>query len=257
MALLWSYLALGAVTALALVAERLWPGRARQGGEWAVNGAAFLLNAVGGVLIAPVVILAEAGLVARFHGGLIDLTVLPLAAGAAIYLVAMDLGEYLYHRAQHAVPWLWAMHSLHHSDTAMNATTAQRHFWAEPALKAGSVWLAVALAFKTNGPILAVYSAATLYHVFAHANVRVGFGRLSFLLNSPGYHRLHHSRDPAHFNTNFAALLPIFDVIAGSYRPAAREPFPATGLEDDAVSRPVELMIWPARAILRGAQRTA
>jgi hypothetical protein len=36
---------------------------------------------------------------------------------------ALDLMEYLFHRVQHSVPIMWSMHSLHHSDAALNATT--------------------------------------------------------------------------------------------------------------------------------------
>jgi sterol desaturase/sphingolipid hydroxylase (fatty acid hydroxylase superfamily) len=52
-----------------------------------------------------------------------------LVPAAAAYTMAMDFGEYLFHRAQHRIPAMWAMHSLHHSDTAMNISTTQRHFW--------------------------------------------------------------------------------------------------------------------------------
>lgn len=38
----------------------------------------------------------------------------------------------------------------------------------------------------------------------------MGLGRFCWVLNSPQYHRLHHSPSPEHFNCNFAAQLPIF-----------------------------------------------
>jgi sterol desaturase/sphingolipid hydroxylase (fatty acid hydroxylase superfamily) len=193
-------------------------------------------------------------LVNRAGGGLI---VLPshgwgLLAGVAAYLVAMDFGEFAFHRAQHRLPWLWDWHSLHHSDTSYDATTTVRHFWLDPFLKSVTVWLAVGLLFKAPAPIPLIYGLLTFYNHVIHSNTRLDFGRWSWLLNAPGYHRLHHSASPEHFDVNFAALLPVFDVLSGTYRPARPGERPPTGL--DTGERPMtaaEVAMWPVRARLR------
>ncbi|HXU99674.1 MAG TPA: sterol desaturase family protein [Caulobacteraceae bacterium] len=238
-----------ALVAGLLALERLWPGAAQRG-EWANNVAAFVLTMLGHMIqgVFPAVVVA--GLVAAAGGGLVDLSAMPLALGAAIWLVAMDLGEYLFHRAQHAIPWLWAMHSLHHSDRGLGVLTAQRHFWLEPALKSVSIWLAVALVFKADAAILAIYSSISLYHFAIHANLRLGFGPFAWLLNSPQYHRLHHSREARHYNANYAALLPIFDILTGAYRRPGPGEFPASGLEEVVVS-PLDMVTWPIRKMAR------
>jgi sterol desaturase/sphingolipid hydroxylase (fatty acid hydroxylase superfamily) len=243
------YVLVGCLVAALLLLERLRPASAKQRGAWLDNIIVFAVSFMTSSATGPLIAVAETGLINAAGGGLVDLRAMPLWMGAAIYLVAMDLGEYLFHRAQHAIPWLWAMHSLHHSDPGMNISTAQRHFWLDPAMKAVSIWLAVALLFRASGPILAIYAAVSLYHLFTHANVRVGFGPLSWLWNAPQYHRLHHSRDAAHFNANFAALLPIFDVISGAYRAPMAGEYPDTGLEGEVVSRPLDLVFWPVRKV--------
>ena len=230
--------------------ERLRPASSSQRGEWMSNGTAFALQILCQTSLVALIVVSETRLINGLGGGLVDLRPLAWPIGAIIYLVAMDLGEYLFHRVQHALPWMWAMHSLHHSDRALNFSTTQRHFWLEPAIKAVSIWPAVALVFKTDVTILAVYFVANFYHLVAHANIRLGFGRFSWVLNSPQYHRLHHSLEERHYNANFAALLPIFDVLLGSYRRPGRDEFPATGLEV-RVTRPLELVIWPARHLLQ------
>ncbi len=243
----WALPAIGlSVVALSLTGERLWPAVRGARGEWVANGVAMALGLLCRIGVLPLLATSETALFNALGSGVFDLAALPFPLGAALYLVAMDLGEYLFHRAQHAWPWMWAMHSLHHSDRAMNFSTSQRHFWLEPGLKAVSIWLAVSLLFRANGPILAVYAVASLYHIAIHGNLRLNLGRFSWLINAPQYHRLHHSRDPAHHNANFAALLPIFDVLSGAYRrPKARE-FPDTGL-DEALDSPFELLVWPVR----------
>ncbi len=175
-----------------------------------------------------------------------------LVPAAAAYTMAMDFGEYLFHRAQHRIPAMWAMHSLHHSDTAMNISTTQRHFWAEQAIKTVTVYLLVGLLFKANAPILTFYGIISFCNLFFHMNVPIGFGPGWCLLNSPQYHRVHHSSLPEHQDRNFAALFPIFDVIFGAaYRPHPGE-FPQTGLHDGDSPRSVlEAFVWPARNLYR------
>jgi sterol desaturase/sphingolipid hydroxylase (fatty acid hydroxylase superfamily) len=196
---------------------------------------------------------AITGLVAAAGGG--GLIALPdrgwqLAPALAGYILAMDFGEYLFHRAQHRIPALWAMHSLHHSDPDMNISTTARHFWAEHALKSLTVYLAVGLIFKANPTILGGYGLIGFYNYFAHMKVRVGFGRFSMLLNAPLYHRIHHSMNPADENLNFAALFPIFDVIWGSYRAPARHECPATGLASrETPASLLEAVFWPFRGL--------
>jgi sterol desaturase/sphingolipid hydroxylase (fatty acid hydroxylase superfamily) len=163
-------------------------------------------------------------------------------AATVAYVLAMDFGECMFHRAQHAVPFLWRMHSLHHSDPCMNATTTDRHWWGDSLIKALTIWPAVAILFRPSAATLATYAVLTTYHYFSHANLRVSFGRLSWLLNSPAYHRIHHSSDPAHHGANFAGLFPIFDVILGSYRPGAI--FPPTGM-DRRPETLVQALVWP------------
>ena len=244
------YILMASVTAIVLCLERLAPASATQRGEWLNNATAFVLISVSQGLFDGLWATSETHLVNRLGGGVIDLTGLPWFVGGAIYLVAMDLGEYAFHRAQHAFPWMWAMHSLHHGDRALNVTSTNRHFWFEPIIKSVTIWLAVALLFKVTTPMLAVYFVASFNNFLTHANLRAGLGPLSWMWNSPQYHRLHHSREPRHFNANFAAILPIFDVLTGAYRRPASGEFPDTGLDDHAKT-PFEMMVWPARGLFR------
>jgi sterol desaturase/sphingolipid hydroxylase (fatty acid hydroxylase superfamily) len=127
----------------------------------------------------------------------------------------------------------------------MSATTANRHFWGDPVLKALTIWPVAAALIRPTGEILALYVWVSLWHIVVHSNVRLDFGRFSWLLNSPAYHRRHHSSEPAHFNSNYSALFPIFDVIAGSYhRPKG---FPRTG-PDSRPANIVQAAVWPIRA---------
>jgi sterol desaturase/sphingolipid hydroxylase (fatty acid hydroxylase superfamily) len=208
-------------------------------------------------VISPLILAGTAIVVGALGGGLVMLPAegFGLIPAALVYIVTLDLFEYIFHRAQHAVPALWAMHSLHHSDPAMNVSTTSRHFWLEQAIKSVTIYLAASVIFAAPPVIIFIYAAVSYYNFFSHMNLRVGFGRF-VLLNSPQNHRIHHSSQPLHRDKNFAGLFPIFDVLGGThYMPAADE-YPATGLDDG--DRPVNLMeaiAWPARGVLRRGRR--
>ncbi|HJP68806.1 MAG TPA: sterol desaturase family protein [Sphingomicrobium sp.] len=203
-----------------------------------LNLQALALAALAKLFLLPLVVL-------NTPVALLDGTRMPFWLAFPIFLVVMDFGEYLFHRAQHAIPALWAMHSLHHSDPEMNATTAERHFWGDQLVKAATIWPLAAIIIQPTVGIVLAYMLASLWHTVVHARLNWSFGRLSWLLNSPAYHRRHHSRDPAHFNSNYSALLPIFDVLSGAYnRPTS---FPQTGLSEQPISI-LSLILWPLQA---------
>jgi sterol desaturase/sphingolipid hydroxylase (fatty acid hydroxylase superfamily) len=190
--------------------------------DWWINLQSWATYNAAGLVVLPLFAVLEVP-------SLINGASMPLWLGSLVFLIVRDLGEFIYHRAQHSIPLLWSMHSLHHSDPEMSALTTQRHYWADQLVKAFTIWPLAALIIAPSGPILALYSAISLWHFVVHTRLPIHFGRWSWLLNSPAYHRRHHSRLPEHFNSNFAALFPIFDVACGTYhRP---DGFPPTGLD--------------------------
>jgi len=186
----------------------------------------------------------------RLGGGLIELPAsgVGLAIAVPFYVLLMDGGEYLFHRAQHRIPFLWAMHSLHHSDPAANISTATRHFWGEMLLKAITIYALIGLLVKANTVVVGFYTILGLYNYVLHMNLRVGFGRWQPLLNSPQFHRLHHSALPQHHNCNFNQFFPLFDVLCGTYRQPEKGEYPPTGLADAQAPRTLHsMLLWPWR----------
>ena len=248
-----------AMTVVRYTLERFWPAHLKRERLHGVSLAAWAALVLGGVVATPALGGITTAAINAASGGLVALPTRGLGwwVGLAAYFLAMDLGEYLFHRAQHAIPLLWAMHSLHHSDRAFDSTTTARHFWLEPAIKTVTIWLAVGMLFKTPPSVAAVYVAVSYWHYVVHSNTRLDLGRWSWVLNGPGYHRLHHSQAEAHFDINFASLFPIFDVLSGAYhRPRAGERV-QTGLDTgDEPQTVLQTLAWPVRGLLaRSARR--
>lgn len=232
--MLWlsEHLPMFGVAAAVICAERM--ARAPHT-DWQINLLAWAIN-----LLAA---LSVWRLVQGWHGAaLINSARLPGWLAVVLFIAVFDLAEYAFHRLQHRVPLLWSMHSLHHSDPEMSALTTSRHFWADPLFKTITVWSAAAMVITPTRAAFAAYAMLGMWNFVTHSQLRIDLGRWSWLLNTPAYHRRHHSSDPAHYDSNFAALFPLWDVLAGDYhRP---DGYPPTGLE----LRPRtlgQLLVWP------------
>lgn len=234
--------------AFAVMAGLTWLEKVRHPGptDWARNLQAYALD------------FGIAYVVHRFWpqwmgGSLIDAAALPFWVALPIFLLVRDFTEWLFHYAQHKLPWLWAMHSLHHSDPEMTALTTNRHFWGDRLVKSLTIWPLATMIIGQTDAIFQVYMIVSLYNYFIHANLKVDFGRWSWVLNGPAYHRRHHSRLVEHYDTNFAALFPIFDVIFGTYR--RPDGWPPCGLDEGAPQSLGELATWPVRGPVQALLR--
>jgi sterol desaturase/sphingolipid hydroxylase (fatty acid hydroxylase superfamily) len=199
------------------------------------------------ILLMPVMI----WLINVAGGGLIRLRAdgVWMVLSAIVWLLINDFIKYWMHRLQHAVPCLWAMHSLHHSATAMTGSTGARHYWFEQVISLLLVIPLIGAIFNVPMEILSIVTPIQFAVAgFSHANIRASGGRL---ICGPQFHRIHHSCLAAHFDKNFAEVLPLWDVLFGTWaRPKPGE-YPPTGLPDRSVPRDVlEGLIWPFRGAL-------
>jgi sterol desaturase/sphingolipid hydroxylase (fatty acid hydroxylase superfamily) len=165
----------------------------------------------------------------------------------AVVLIT-DFAAYAIHVANHKIPMLWAMHSLHHSAEALSIITGARHFWALDVVNT-IPFLALAIVFKVPPEIV---TWAALLHLLpcglSHMNVRFSLGRFALVVNNPQYHRIHHSVERQHHEKNFCQIFPLFDVIFGTAWKPAKDEFPAAGLVPrDPATGFMDGLIWPVR----------
>ena len=54
--------------------------------------------------------------------------------------------------------------------------------------------------------------------MLAHANLRLNFGWLEYVLVTPRYHHWHHARHIDYIDVNYAIHLPLVDMIMGTFK---------------------------------------
>ncbi|MCX7960318.1 MAG: sterol desaturase family protein [Burkholderiales bacterium] len=180
-------------------------------------------------LLAPGAAIAVA-LAAEARGwGLLNALAIPAWIALPVAVALLDLAIWAQHVMFHAVPALWRLHRVHHSDLDVDATTGTRFHPFEILISAGVKCAAVA---AIGAPAVAVLVFEILLNatsVFNHANVRIPGALepwLRLIVVTPDMHRVHHSIACNETNSNFGFNLPWWDRLFGTYRAA-----PAAGHE--------------------------
>lgn len=142
---------------------------------------------------------------------------LPFLVELLIALVITDLFQYWAHRFFHSHHYLWRFHSIHHSTENMDWLAGSRtHFIDIFFTRSISYIPLYVLGFSTitfNVYILFI----AIHAVLIHANTRINFGFLKYIITTPQYHHWHHCEEPEHYGNNFAVVFPFIDKLFGTY----------------------------------------
>ena len=220
--------------------------------RWPTNVALTALNII--VMGAMPVGIVAAADYAQSHGlGLANALALPPTAAFAVGFLGRAFLSWGTHYLNHKVPVLWAIHRVHHVDTRLDVSTTVR-FHPLEFVVTSPLTLAGAVALGAPPLALLIYELMDAgVTVFSHANVRLPWWidrPLSLLIVTPDVHRVHHSSHQPETDSNFGAVLTIWDRLLGTYRrktPAALEA-QETGLsevQDRRSKNPLWLLVLP------------
>ena len=143
------------------------------------------------------------------------------AAGRAFCSISciLDCWIYWWHRANHELPFLWRFHEVHHLDEFLDASSALRFHFGEVLL---SSLVRAGVIILLGVPLLSVVVFETLLALsamFHHSNLRLPHRlerALSFLIVTPSIHWVHHHAIRRDTDSNYSALLSVWDRLFGS-----------------------------------------
>jgi sterol desaturase/sphingolipid hydroxylase (fatty acid hydroxylase superfamily) len=176
-----------------------------------------------------VLVLAAATNALEPHLGFLRLNLLgglPWPVGLALFWVVGDFVTYWWHRLQHGNRFLWAFHSVHHSQEQMTLFTASRRHPLEALSMVILLYFGIfnlVLGIPTRG-WMPLAAAITCILSLQHAQLDWRYGRFGRLLVSPRFHAFHHSTDPRHANANFGTVFSCWDYLFGTA--VAEQPLP-------------------------------
>ncbi len=156
--------------------------------------------------------------------------VMPLLGGVFLIL-ASTFGSYWSHRALHRFPALWRFHAVHHSLEDMDAANSYTH--PVDGLVERIVLIAVGIVLKVDFETFVWVTAFVMFNDrMIHSRSPIHFGVLGHVLVDNRHHFIHHSRDPAHYDRNFAGYFTLWDRLFGTYFHPQSDRLVPTGLSD-------------------------
>jgi sterol desaturase/sphingolipid hydroxylase (fatty acid hydroxylase superfamily) len=179
---------------------------------------------------------------------------LPLPVYIPVAVLVVTFTAYWAHRLMHRIPILWHIHKIHHSAVNLNYSTVYHKHFLETLLQTPLHVIAV-LALGTNlvSPFGIIFK---FIDVFGHANVRIPTGWFTYLISTPQAHRVHHSIDPQHYDTNFGNTFMWWDHIFGTFHYDPDAPPTAYGVTEKIppsfVKQQIMPLVWIGRDLKAG-----
>lgn len=260
--MLWTTLLALAILSLAMIPlEWRWPGvagqrRFRRGrlldvAYWFFT--TLITKPISEIAVAitlfPLLLITGAGSFEKLLNGFGPLGRQPRLDQALQMIIVLDFIGYWLHRGFHGRR-LWPFHAIHHSSIDLDWLSAPRvHPVNDIVNKAVQAAIVVALGYTPRllGGALPFF---TFYAILQHANVSWDFGLLKKVFASPKFHRWHHTAAEAGRDKNFAGLLPLWDMLFGTYYMPAKQPT-EFGVPDAVPGSLIGQIVWPFRRASR------
>lgn len=165
--------------------------------------------------VVKVVSLLDGALASIGMIGVSDLKLLsdwPLYAQFLVAFVVTDFIGWYVHRLLHTVPWLWEFHKLHHSIRELDWLGAFRSHWGDIITHRLFRFLPMVVLGVDDRVVVAIAIAGVVIQEVSHSNLKLDWGILRYVLNSPRFHAWHHDvKMYGKGGQNFAISLTLWD----------------------------------------------
>ena len=154
----------------------------------------------------------------------------PVWAQFALMFVLADFMQWNIHRLLHYSPWLWEFHKVHHSVEQLGFAACLRFHWMETVIYKSLQYIPLAMiGFGLDDFFILHIVTIVLGHI-NHANVKITYGPLKYLINNPVMHLWHHAKELPAGNSkgvNYGISLSLWDYLFGTaYIPNENEYVP-------------------------------
>lgn len=136
---------------------------------------------------------------------------------AVLSFLLLDLLMYLWHKASHSFDCLWMFHKVHHNDPYLNITTSFRIHFLELFITHILKALLIVILGIESAIVITSEAIMTLFIMFHHTNISfMGEKLLGYFIIVPSLHRTHHSKERCEHDSNYGAVLSLWDRLFGT-----------------------------------------
>lgn len=147
---------------------------------------------------------------------IIDIAHWPQWLQLVVFFIVLDFVQWFTHVLLHKYPVLWQFHKVHHSVKEMGFAAHLRYHWMENILykPLKTIGVMVLGGFEPEQAFIIHFAAIAIGH-FNHANIKITYGPLKYILNNPVMHLYHHAYTipEGSYGVNFGISLSIWDYI--------------------------------------------
>ncbi len=153
--------------------------------------------------------------------GLLQMINIPVWVFMIGGLLLLDLiGAWFIHFIEHKFKWMWKFHMVHHADTHVDTTTANRHHPGESVFRAVFTMIGVVLCGAPMWLVMLYQSLSAVLSQFNHANIRLPLWldkAISWVIVSPDMHKVHHHYVRPQTDSNYGNIFSIWDRLFGTF----------------------------------------
>lgn len=153
--------------------------------------------------------------------GLLQLVEMPVWVFMIGGLLLLDLiGAWFIHFIEHKFKWMWKFHMVHHADTHVDTTTANRHHPGESVFRAVFTTIGVLVCGAPMWLVMMYQSLSAVLSQFNHANIRLPLWldkAISWVIVSPDMHKVHHHYVRPQTDSNYGNIFSIWDRLFGTF----------------------------------------
>ncbi len=142
----------------------------------------------------------------------------PIWSQFLLLFVLADFIQWNVHRWLHYSPWLWEFHKVHHSVEQMGFAAHLRYHWMETIVYKSVQYIPLSMIGFGLDDFFILHLVTILIGHLNHANVKITYGPLKYVLNNPVMHLWHHAKEiPAERNgVNYGISLSLWDYLFGT-----------------------------------------
>lgn len=144
----------------------------------------------------------------------------PLWVQIPVIVIFVSLFRYWMHRIQHEIPFLWELHSYHHSMTDLNVSNTLVSHPIDYSLRNYLVYVILGvIGFDPVAMVLAV-PLVQISGIISHCGADIKGGFLNYIFVTPEVHRWHHAAETPQghrYAVNYGVEFSFWDILFGTF----------------------------------------
>lgn len=145
----------------------------------------------------------------------INVSQLPHWLQLLIMFIVADFIQWNIHRLLHKSKYLWEFHKVHHSVEQMGFAAHLRFHWMETVVYKTIQYIPLSMIGFGIGDFFIIHIITVAIGHLNHANIKLTYGPLKYILNNPVMHLWHHAHHlpKGSYGVNFGLSLSIWDYL--------------------------------------------